>query len=145
MTILETESLFCSKPMPRWTLPITFNHYTLGAWLNSDFFQQKRMIFVLRQRIKSWMAHLVKVGDFSVWLIPEKFKIISLIFRHTNSVCQMNKMNIYNLSIVTFKQGVSCDHFLRRTNKPRTSRSRFARTHARTPILWWSHFAPAPL
>ena len=42
-------------------------------------------------------------------------------------------------------QGVSCDRFLRRTHAPRTSRSRFARTRVRTPILWWSHFAPAPL
>ena len=42
-------------------------------------------------------------------------------------------------------QGVSCDRFLRRTHAPRTSRSRFARTRVRTPILWWSHFAPAPV
>ena len=41
-------------------------------------------------------------------------------------------------------QGVGCDGFLHRTHAPRTSRSRFARTHVRTPILWWSHFAPAP-
>ena len=43
-----------------------------------------------------------------------------------------------------YKQGVSWDRFSRRTHAPRTSRSRFARTRARTPILWWSHFAPAP-
>ena len=39
---------------------------------------------------------------------------------------------------------VGCDSFLRRTHAPCTSRSRFACTRARTPILWWSHFAPAP-
>jgi hypothetical protein len=60
--------------------------FKMSSTLNSDFFQQKRMIFVLRQRIKSWMAHLVKVGDFSVWLIPEKFKIIFLIFTHKFSL-----------------------------------------------------------
>ena len=43
-----------------------------------------------------------------------------------------------------FDQGVSCDGFLRRTHAPRTSRSRPARTRVRTPILWWSHSAPAP-
>ena len=42
------------------------NHYTLGAWLNSDFFQQKIVIFILRQRPKSRMAHLDKVDNFSV-------------------------------------------------------------------------------
>ena len=41
-------------------------------------------------------------------------------------------------------QGMGCDPCLRRTHAPRTSRSRFARTRVRTPILWWSHFAPAP-
>ena len=39
---------------------------------------------------------------------------------------------------------MSCDRFLRRTHAPRTSKSRFARTRARTLILWWSHFAPTP-
>ena len=28
------------------------NHYTYDAWLNSDFFQQKMTIFILRQIIK---------------------------------------------------------------------------------------------
>ena len=34
---------------------------------------------------------------------------------------------------------MGCDRFLRRT-----SRFRYARTSARTLILWWLHFAPAP-
>ena len=40
-------------------------------------------------------------------------------------------------------QGMGCDHFLRRTHAPRTSRFQCARTRVRTFILWWSHFAPA--
>ena len=38
-------------------------------------------------------------------------------------------------------QRVSCNHFLRRTHAPRTSRFWCARIRARTFILWWLHFA----
>ena len=46
-------------------------------------------------------------------------------------------------TILIISQGVSCDCFLGRTHKPRTSRFRCARTRVRTSNLKWSHFAPA--
>ena len=38
---------------------------------------------------------------------------------------------------------MGCDHFLRRTHAPCTSRFQCARTRVCTFILWWSHFATA--
>ena len=44
----------------------------------------------------------------------------------------------------SLKMVLGCNRFLHCMHAPRTTRTRFACTHARIPILWWSHFTPAP-
>ena len=100
--------------------------------------------FVVLESLKFWFSEKTKnlVMSKLIGRLRQKFWAFSEFSKYINLIpCRIDSLN---KCLDGQEQSMSCDGFLRRTHAPRTSRSRFARTRARTPILCWSHFAPAP-